>query len=100
MKKIFIVVIVLTLVMVGAIVWLSVSHKSSQQSSAQTTNQPDIKVTDYSQGVPANQKTVIIVEHSDSSFEKIIVPSSNVDTFVKTLPAGDKVAGTTPPSSQ
>jgi uncharacterized alpha/beta hydrolase family protein len=100
MKKIFIVVIVLILLMVGVIVWLSLSHKSTQQTTEQTTNQPDIKVTDYSQGVPTNQKTVIVVEHSDSSFEKIIVPSSNVETFVKTLPEGDKVAGTTPPISQ
>ena len=100
MKKISSVVIVLTVFMIGGIVWLSLAHRSSQQTTAQTSNQPDSKVTDYAQGVPANQRTTIVVEHSDSSFEKIIVPSSNVETFVKTLPEGDKVAGTTPPPAQ
>lgn len=70
-------------------------QQSKPQNQTNSINEPAMKVTDYSQGAPANQKTAIIIKHDDSRFEKIIVPSDSKNTFIKSLPPSDTVAGVT-----
>jgi hypothetical protein len=58
---------------------------STAESSAAT---PTIPVKDFAPGIPMTQKTTIFIRSSDSSEEKYIVPTAQVDTYVKQLPPG------------
>lgn len=57
---------------------------------------PQIKVSDLSPEVPNSQKTVILVQHSDSSREKFIMKTDLVAGYIKSLPEGEKVISQTP----
>lgn len=54
------------------------------------------KTIDMSPSVPANQKTVVLIELSDSSFEKVIMANALVTVYIKNLPEGDRVISQTP----
>jgi hypothetical protein len=86
--------------MCGGIFWLSTNKTDKPQQATSTTQggAPEIKVTDYSQGAPANQKTAVLVEHSDSTFEKFLMLNTMVDSYIQHLPPGDKVVSKTPMS--
>jgi hypothetical protein len=91
-------IFVLILLMSGGIFWISThkADKPQQAASATSGGAPDIKVTDFSQGASANEKTAVLVEHSDSTFEKFILDNAMVDSYVKGLPPGEKVVSKTP----
>jgi hypothetical protein len=97
-NTIWIIVIVLVLLLVGGFVWLYLRDKApaaSQSTISTTTSKPQIKVTDFAQGAPANQKTEVLIEHSDSTFEKVILLNTMVDSYVSGLAPGEKVVSKT-----
>jgi hypothetical protein len=53
-------------------------------------------VKDFAPGIPMTQKTTILIQSSDSSEEKYIVPTNQVDTYVKQLPPGYHVLSKSP----
>jgi len=61
------------------------STNSSSRTAAATENIP---VKDFAPGTPMDQKTTILIMSNDSSEEKYIVPTTEVDTYVKHLPPG------------
>ena len=93
---VYITLIIIVLLIIAGIFWVNSRNSIKQPDTTQQTNQPQIKVTDYSGGIPQNQKTAVLIEHSDSTFEKIILPSAGVDNFIKNLPAEDKFISKTP----
>jgi hypothetical protein len=93
---IYIMFIIIIVLILGGFLWFYLHNSTKQQNISQETNQPAIKVTDYSQGVPQNQKTVVLIQHSDSSYEKIILSNTAADNFVKKLPEDDKLVSKTP----
>ena len=53
-------------------------------------------MTDMSPNVPNDQKTAVVIMHSDSSREEIIMANTLVDSYVKNLDADTKVISETP----
>lgn len=96
-----IVAIVVILVIFLSIAVIAISHRSATPTiaPAQNTGQPSEKVTDMAPAVPNTQKTAIVVQHSDSSFEKFLVPNAAVEGYIKSLPEGDKVVSKTSPAN-
>ena len=90
--------IVVLIFLMGVGIFLVSTHGTEKKQSIAdtTTNRPDVKVTDYAQGSPQSQKTAVLVEHSDSTFEKFIMLNTMVDDYVKHLPPGEKVVSKTP----
>lgn len=54
------------------------------------------KTTDLAPSIPNSQKTVVIIENNDSSLEKVIMPTSQVVGYIKTLPEGVRVISQSP----
>lgn len=86
------------------IIFLSVavfvaSHHVSPSPATTNSGQPSEKVTDMAPTLPNKEKTAIVVMHSDSSYEKFLVPNITVDSYTKSLPEGDKVISQTPLSN-
>ena len=50
-----------------------------------------MEVKDFAPALPMSQKTTIIIRHSDSSESKYIVPTTLIDTYIRSLPPGDEV---------
>ncbi len=71
-----------------------VTHKgifvSSTNSMEKQSDIPQMKITDLAPSVSYFQKSAVVVEHSDSSFEKFLLPTTSVNTFIAALPKGDK----------
>ncbi len=76
---------------------LTASQTNSTSVSPQS-NRPDIRVTDMAPQLPNSQKTAIVVMHSDSSYEKFILPNGAVAAYIKNLPEGDTVISQTSPA--
>jgi hypothetical protein len=57
---------------------------------------PTIEVKDFAPPMPMSQKTTIIIRHSDSSESKYLVPTNLVETYIKSLPAGDEIVSKSP----
>lgn len=57
---------------------------------------PTPKITDLAPLLAANLKTVVLIQNSDSSYEKVIVPTVQVATYLKSLPAGEKFVSQSP----
>lgn len=96
---VWVVVIFMVLFLAGGFVWLYFRDKPATQTTSATTsssNEPDIKVTDFSQGVPKNQTTEVLIKHPDSTFEKVILSNAMVDSYLKGLPPGETVVSKTP----
>jgi hypothetical protein len=55
-----------------------------------------ITVKDFAPSLPINEKTTILIQQSDSSEVKYLVPTNQVDTYIKSLPEGDHVLSKTP----
>lgn len=72
------------------------SNQQSASQPAQPTGIPQMKITDLSPGVPNGDKTVILVQHSDSSQEKVIIQTSLAAGYIKSLPEGEKALSQTP----
>lgn len=94
---VWVVVIFMVLFLAGGFVWLYFrDHASPKPQSSATTEQPQIKVTDFSQGVSKNQTTEVLIKHPDSTFEKVILSNAMVDSYLKGLPPGETVVSKTP----
>lgn len=91
-----IIVFFVILGMVGYIFFIK--PQTTQQSSTNNsqTAQPTIAEKDFAPGVPMSQKTTILIQSSDSSEIKYIVPTNQVDIYIKQLPSGYHVVSKTP----
>jgi hypothetical protein len=93
-----IVVIIAVVSMLGFIFF---DHSGNSEPSAASTNSsaqisPTIPVKDFAPNLPMNQKTTILIQTSDSSNEKYIVPTDQISTYVKSLPEGYRVVSQSP----
>ena len=98
-----IIIIVAIVAVVGMIGYIAFSNLSKSQSATDTKNSasassgvPQAQVKDFAPNLPMSQKTTILIELSDSSMVKYIVPTTQVDTYVKNLPPGYHVVSKTP----
>jgi len=89
-------IIIILLIIAGGVIWGVLQINATTPPPIAQTGQPSMKVTDYSQGVRDSQKTAVVVEHSDSAYEKFLLSNTMVDNFVQHLPQGDKVVSKTP----
>ncbi|MDE2026071.1 MAG: hypothetical protein KGJ07_06250 [Patescibacteria group bacterium] len=94
----------LVIVMVVGIVMMSVKKTAPTAATTQSTTQDTqgkfVEHTlDLSGGVPDSQKTVVEIEQSDSSMEKVILPTSSVAVYIKGLPQGARLISQSPYSS-
>gem|GEM_PF-3159642 len=97
--RLLIFIVIVVIFTGGVFVWIFTGKQSSHAVN-QTAQQahyatPTMKVTDFSQGVPEGEKTVIIVRHSDSSLEKYILSTAEAAAFIKRLPPGDTLVSQT-----
>lgn len=74
------------------------SSKHTQQQSSETTSSvtPSIPIKDFAPSLPMSQKTSILIQLSDSSMVKYIVPKGEESVYTKNLPEGDHVVSTSP----
>ncbi|HWY80095.1 MAG TPA: hypothetical protein VNW29_07095 [Candidatus Sulfotelmatobacter sp.] len=86
------------IVVIGMLGYIILIPSNKQQISEITnmTVTPTIVIKDFAPNVPMSQKTTIIIQLSDSSREKYIVPINQVNTYVKSLPEGDHVVSKSP----
>ena len=97
-----IVVLLVTLITVGAVAGymylikhpIQITNQSTPQT--QPTGIPHTTTTDLAPGVPNAEKTVILVQHSDSSQEKVIIKTDLAAGYIKALPEGEKVISESP----
>lgn len=90
------VICILIIGMIGGIIWMSFQKSTPQAAKIQLASPTQIpsfieKTLDLSNGVADSQKTVIIIQQSDSSREKVILPTSSVQAYLTGLPMGTKV---------
>lgn len=70
---------------------------ATTQATTQDTQGKFVEHTlDLSEGIPNSQKAVVVIEQSDSSMEKVILPTSSVDAYIKGLPEGARFISQTP----
>jgi hypothetical protein len=94
-----VIVIVCVIALIGMGAYLYFGGTSSTQTTTQNSSMqpsPTIPVKDYAPGLSMSQKTTILIQTSDSSDIKYIVPTSQVSTYVKSLPPGYKVVSERP----
>lgn len=92
----FITVIVIAVFLVQQFVLPSLQTAPAAIFTVPVSGKDQAKTIDLSPSVPNSQKTVVLIELSDSSFEKVIMESSLVAGYIKTLPEGDRVISQTP----
>lgn len=80
----------------GFIYFKSFTHSSTNSIETTASVTPEMPVKDFAPGLPMSQKTTILIQTSDSSDIKYIIPTDQVETYVKTLPAGYRVVSKTP----
>ena len=93
------IVIICIIAVAGMAAYLLLGNTSSQTTTSSTSSpQPTmaVPVKDFAPNVPRSQKTTILIQTSDSSDIKYIVPTNQVDTYVKNLPEGYQVVSKTP----
>ena len=85
-----IVAIIAVIGMVGFIFFKSSGNSQSPSSPSNTSVQisPVVPVKDFAPNLPMSQKATILIQTSDSSDIKYIVPKDQVSTYAKSLPAG------------
>lgn len=95
---IVVIAIIAVIGMVGFIFLKSSGIPQSSSSAANTSVQvsPVVPVKDYAPNIPMSQKTTILIQTSDSSDIKYIVPTSQVSTYVKSLPPGYHMVSQSP----
>jgi len=96
---IVIIAIIAVMGMVGFIFLDSSKNTSSQSATVKSSPSegvPQAAVKDFAPNLPMTQKSTILIELSDSSMVKYIVPKEQVSTYVKSLPPGYHVVSTTP----
>lgn len=93
------IVILVIIILLGMGVYIFLRSSTHQTTnSATTTAEPTlaIQVKDFAPSLPMAQKTTILIELSDSSEVKYIVPTSQVETYIKSLPEGYHVISKSP----
>ncbi len=83
--------IIAVLLLLGMLAYIFVIKPQVAHVAVSNTTQtavPTIPVRDFAPGMPMTQKTTILIQSSDSSDIKYIVPKDQVDTYVKQLPPG------------
>jgi hypothetical protein len=65
-------------------------------SNFSSSGTPQATVKDFAPNLPMSQKTTILIELSDSSMMKYIVPKDQATTYIKNLPPGYHVVSQTP----
>ena len=68
----------------------------SSVSNSPTANSLAVPVKDFAPNIPMSQKTTVLIQTSDSSDIKYIVPTDQVSTYVKSLPEGYHVVSKSP----
>ena len=98
-----VIVIIAIIAVIGMVGFIFLdSSKTTQSQSPSVSNNssssgvPQATVKDFAPNLPMSQKSTIIIELSDSSMVKYIVPKDQVSTYVKSLPPGYHVVSTTP----
>jgi flagellar basal body-associated protein FliL len=95
--KVIIVFVIVLLIGMVCYVFITGSSGSTNVMTNQTNAvSPTIPVKDFAPEMPANQKTTILIQTSDSSDIKYIVPTDQVGTYIKSLPEGYRVVSKTP----
>ncbi|HEX7042645.1 MAG TPA: hypothetical protein VF189_05340 [Patescibacteria group bacterium] len=89
---IIIILVLLILSMIGYVLYIKSYHPTQNASPlVSPTQSMQIKTTDLAPGIPANEKTILTIQHSDSSRERIILKSDLVAGYIKSLPEGEKM---------
>jgi len=94
-----VIIIVCAIAVAGMITYLFLGNISSRTTAPFAPSpQPSIAipVKDFAPNLPMSKKTTILIQTSDSSDIKYIVPTDEVDTYVKNLPEGYRVVSKTP----
>ena len=74
----------------------SLTSTQTTASNTSPSGTPQATVKDFAPNVPMSQKTTILIELSDSSMVKYIVPKDQAATYVKNLPPGYHVVSQSP----
>ncbi len=93
-----IVIAILAVIGMVGFIFLSSSHQTLPTSPSTDTSSgtPQATVKDFAPKLPMAQKTTILIELSDSSMVKYIVPKAQATTYVKNLPPGYHVVSQNP----
>jgi hypothetical protein len=95
-----ILIIFVILVTAGIIFYLRLpSNQTTANITPTMANQngnPTIKVTDMAPNLPDSKKTGVLIKHADSTYEKLVLPTENVNAYVSNLPEGDTIVGKIP----
>lgn len=94
-----VIIIVCVIAVIGMVGYLFFNGATSSQPA--TTNSSvaptlPVPVKDFAPGIPMSKKTTILIQTSDSSDIKYIVPTDQVSTYVKSLPKGYRVVSKSP----
>ena len=76
----------------------SPSNTNTQQTGQMGDGNPTVTVNDMAPSLSDTEKTAILIRHSDSSYEKVIIPNEKVNTYITNLPDGDTVVGKISPA--
>ena len=93
---IILLVCILAILAMGGYIFYRSSNKETSIVTASVSVMPTITVKDFAPGLPLSQKTTILIQTSDSSDVKYMVPTDQVSTYVKSLPEGYHVVSQTP----
>jgi len=96
-----VIIVIAIVAIIGMLGFIFFEHSGNSQSSRTSTNSsaqisPTIPVKDFAPNLPTSQKTTILIQTSDSSDEKYIVPTDQVSTYAKSLPEGYRVVSQSP----
>lgn len=86
---IIIIIVILLILGVGGYYALKSSSANQTATAAKQSEDngiPQAKIDDMAPNIPRSQKTEIMTMQPDSTYEEFLVPNTNVDTFIKTLP--------------
>jgi len=94
---IIIFVIIIVLGMLGFIFYIKpqLGTGNANSTNATTGSTPSVPIKDFAPEMPMSQKTTITIMSNDSSEEKYIVPTNQIDTYIKQLPPGYHVVSKT-----
>jgi hypothetical protein len=91
-----IIVFLVVAAMFGYIVFIKPQNTKLSSTSYSQPVEPNIQVKDFAPNIPTSQKTTIIIQSSDSSEIKYIVPTNQVAMYVLHLPTGYHVISKSP----
>lgn len=77
-------------------IFLNKSPSPTPISSTTPNATPTPKVMDLAPSIAANLKTILLIQNSDSSLEKIIIPTQQVDAYIQNLPEGERFISKSP----